>query len=64
MAMQLQVQEDPVLEARARLRLVQGLPDGPPLLSVRTCSHCGEHSAFVRDADGCWYACVACGRYA
>lgn len=59
-----QVLEDPVEEARARLRLVQNRPDGASLVTVRTCVHCGEHTAFVRDPDGCWYSCVACGRYA
>jgi ribosomal protein S14 len=64
MAMRALVQEDPVEEARARLRLVKRRTDEAPLVSVRTCTSCGEHTAFVRDPDGCWYACVACGRYA
>jgi hypothetical protein len=58
------VLERPVEEARARLRLVQNRPEGALLVTVRTCAHCGEHTAFVRDPDGCWYSCVACGRYA
>lgn len=64
MAMRALVQEDRVEEARARLRLVRRRTDETQPVSVRTCASCGEHTAFVRDSDGCWYTCVACGRYA
>jgi hypothetical protein len=64
MSMRALVQEDPVEEARARLRLVKRRADETQLVDVRTCAYCGEHTAFVRDPDGCWYTCVACGRYA
>jgi len=65
MLMRADVLEAPAREARARLRLVRRLPSEPPLVTMRTCARCGEYAAFVRDADaGCWYTCVACGRYA
>jgi hypothetical protein len=64
MSMLAQLKEDPAQEARARLRMVQKRSDGALLVTVRTCAHCGTHTAFVRDPDGCWYTCVACGRYA
>ncbi len=49
--------------ARPRLRLVVPRQD-LPLVSMRTCTHCGEYAAFVRDGNGSWYACAVCGRYA
>jgi hypothetical protein len=49
--------------ARPRLRLVVPRQD-LPLVSMRTCAHCGEYSAFVRDGNSSWYACAVCGRYA
>jgi hypothetical protein len=64
MALRAFVQDDPVEEARARLRLVEKRIDQTQLVSVRTCASCGAHTAFVRDPDGCWYACVVCGHYA
>jgi hypothetical protein len=46
-----------------RLRLVVPRQD-LPLVSMRTCTNCGEYAAFVRDGNGSWYACAVCGRYA
>lgn len=46
-----------------RLRLVIPRED-LPLISLRTCTSCGEYTAFVRDGNDSWYLCAACGRYA
>jgi hypothetical protein len=53
--------EDP--PTRPRLRLVVPRQD-LPLVSTRTCSRCGEYTAFVRDGNSSWYTCCVCGRYA
>jgi hypothetical protein len=54
-----------VEEGRTRpsLRLVVPRQD-LPLVSMRTCSNCGEYAAFVRDGNTSWYACAVCGRFA
>jgi hypothetical protein len=50
---------------RALLRLVEPTRSAAPDLSIRTCTSCGEHTAFVRDqTDPGWYVCSACGAYA
>jgi hypothetical protein len=49
--------------APPRLRLVVPRQD-LPLVSMRTCANCGEFAAFVREGNGSWYACAACGKYA
>ena len=49
--------------APPRLRLVVPRQD-LPLVSLRTCVHCGEFGAFVRDGNSSWYACATCGRFA
>jgi hypothetical protein len=51
-------------ESHARaLRLVDGRQDLSGV-SYRTCTHCGEYAAFVREGTDSWYLCGACGRYA
>ena len=55
--------ERDVEAAVPRLRLVVPRQD-LPLVSLRTCTACGEYTAFVRDGNDSWYACAACGRYA
>lgn len=55
-----EVEEGPT---RSSLRLVVPRQD-LPLVSMRTCSNCGEYAAFVRDGNTSWYACAVCGRFA
>lgn len=55
-----EVEEGPT---RPSLRLVVPRQD-LPLVSMRTCSNCGEYAAFVRDGNTSWYACAVCGRFA
>lgn len=30
----------------------------------RVCAHCGQRAVFTLEAEGTWYRCGECGRYA
>jgi hypothetical protein len=64
MAMPSRTIEDPHVELRSMLRLVDE-PSRVPNVSIRTCTACGDHTAFVRDAaDDGWFRCTTCGHFA
>jgi hypothetical protein len=56
------VLETPTTE-RPRLRLVEPIA-AEPIVSMRTCSSCGEYTAFVTTDAAGWSACTACGHEA
>ena len=31
---------------------------------LRVCAQCGERAVFTLEAEGTWYRCTHCGRYA
>jgi hypothetical protein len=57
------VLETPTAE-RPRLRLVEPAAAEGPLVSKRTCTSCGEYTAFVTTDAAGWSACTACGHEA
>jgi hypothetical protein len=49
---------------RPRLRLVEPNAAAQPIVSMRTCTSCGEYTAFVTTDAAGWSACTACGNEA
>ena len=49
---------------RPRLRLVGSAGAQEQLVTLRTCTSCGERTAFVTNDAAGWSACTACGHEA